>query len=1233
MTVWGANGNIFTGNRIGTNAAGTAALPNGGAGIYLGNGSSNNRIGTNGDGINDAAEGNIISGNTYDGIDLYGTGTNGNIIAGNRIGTDTAGTTALPNATGVYIIGGAQSNRVGVNGGDAGAAAEANLISGNSYSGVGIYGSGTNSNIVAGNLIGTDPGGTTAVPNQSGVAIGDQAQSNLIGTNADGSGDALERNVLSGNTYQGIFIGDSGTMQNVVAGNYIGVDSSGTAALANGSDGITIANGASANRIGTNGDGTHDAAERNVIAANTYAGVSIGDTGSDNNVIAGNYIGLDAGGAAMGNLANGVYISNGAQSNRIGTNGDNVNDAAERNVISDNAFDGVQIDGSGTSGNIVAGNYIGTDVSGTVPMGNQNHGVFLSNGAQSNRIGIHAGDAGAGNEANVISGNHWGGVALDDANTSNNVVAGNTIGMDAARTVALGNANYGVEIGNGASQNLIGGATAALGNLIAYNGWNGIRVWDNASIDNTIRANSIYGNDTPQVDLNFDGPTTNDNGDADIGPNNLQNYPLITSASAGASTTIAGTLNSAASTTYTFDFYASATPDVAYFGPGSPSQYLGSTTVTTNASGTVTFSVTLASSTFTGQWVYATATDPAGNTSEYSQSRQLPTVPVTLSATTWANIGPGPISDNNSNGPVVSGRVNVALADPTNSNVMLIATDGGGIFKTTDWNSPQPTWTPLTDTQSSLNFDVGYNTLVRAPSNSQILYGAVTGPGAGILKSTDGGGTWTLLANSTFENATMSSIVISPSDPNTLYVAVWWNYDGAGGGVYKSTNGGTSWTNITSAIHNGPVSDIVMDPTNCAGAVRRHGAGRSSATNGIWKSTNGGTSWTQLSGGLLAGSTIGDSIRLAIAPSAPSTVYATLWDTSMGNGTSGLPHRFCTTNSGASWTSLNEPMNNGNPDRESRYWHAVLSVDPTNANILYVNGDHTLYQSIDGGSTWTFLYDEDPVNVSFDDAGGVVMVGDRGIYRWTGSGQVFDNKHGNLADAEMYTIAVDPTDAGTVYGVSQDQFAILKYSGQPVWQLAGDGQEVGRVLVDPNNPSRLYAYTPGTDEAGSTAGTFVIRSDDGGASWVEKASEIPTTLAGFDLAYGNQHRAFVMDPGNASRLLLGIDQVWESTDSADTWTAISPVLSSGSIITALGIARSASGTIYAGTQDGKIFVTTTDGSGGWTNRTSGLSLGATTTSSTSRSIRPTRIMPTLRSVLNARAIPTTSRSSSQATPG
>ena len=219
--------------------------------------------------------------------------------------------------------------------------------------------SSSNSNVVAGNFIGTDASGSVALGNgTTGLQIGG-ASFNRIGTNADGVSDAAERNIVSGNLIEGISISGD---QNVVAGNYIGTNVSGTLAVPNGTgtvtgQGVRLDLGAQANLVGANGDGVLDAVERNVISGNIGSGVHLIGSGTNNNVVAGNFIGTDATcTSAVPNTRFGVRIQQSAAANLIGTDGDGLADAAERNLISGNARAGIRIEDLGTDRNVVAGN-------------------------------------------------------------------------------------------------------------------------------------------------------------------------------------------------------------------------------------------------------------------------------------------------------------------------------------------------------------------------------------------------------------------------------------------------------------------------------------------------------------------------------------------------------------------------------------------------------------------------------------------------------------------------------------------------------------------------------------------------------------------------------------------------------------------------------------------------------------------------------------------------------------
>ncbi|MDT7807412.1 MAG: hypothetical protein QOJ70_1225 [Acidobacteriota bacterium] len=323
-----------------------------------------------------------------------------------------------------------------------------------------------------------------------------------------------------------------------------------------------------------------------------------------NNVVEGCFIGTNTTGTTDLNTgSDGIFVS--TANNRVG--GTN---PAQRNIISGNDTFGIEITGSGATGNQVKGNYIGTNAAGTADLGNGSNGIHIF-AAPNNIVG-----GATVADRNVISGNDGSGVFIGNNTATGNIVRGNFIGTDASGASALGNTGNGVVI-NAASANNIGGTTAVEGNRIAFNGVGGVVVEASAT-NNAILGNATFQNGGLGIDLNSNGVTANDANDADTGPNNLQNFPVLTAAtSSGGNTTIVGTLNSTASTAYRVEFFSNATCDAS--GNGEGRTFLGFANVTTDGAGNATINTTLGATTTVGEVVTATATDPAGNTSEFSQ--------------------------------------------------------------------------------------------------------------------------------------------------------------------------------------------------------------------------------------------------------------------------------------------------------------------------------------------------------------------------------------------------------------------------------------------------------------------------------------------------------------------------------------------------------------------------------------------------------------------------------------
>ena len=364
-----------------------------------------------------------------------------------------------------------------------------------------------------------------------------------------------------------------------------------------------------------------------VINRWTNPGIAI-DAGSGQgvlggHVIRGNFIGTDPTGTlAAPNGGYGIFLR--SPNNTVG--GPN---PADRNVIVGaggsfaaglrfEADNGVAVDGS-----LVQGNYIGTDATGTVGLG-AGDGIYVGPGS-----GITFGGASAG-QGNVISGN--GGYGLHMASPgcagtiSGNVIQGNLIGVDATGASPLGNTQGGLLLGCPSNGNQIGGTATGAGNVIANNGAPGpgagvgVFLDSSAGTGNSIRANLIYANKGIGIALAFSDPNPNDLLDGDTGPNNLQNFPIISSAVPGSGNTqITGALHSTPNTTFDLDFFSN---DACIPFPHEYLEgriYLGSGVTATNGSGTGLFDLTVPVQIGAGEHVTATATDPSGNTSEISQ--------------------------------------------------------------------------------------------------------------------------------------------------------------------------------------------------------------------------------------------------------------------------------------------------------------------------------------------------------------------------------------------------------------------------------------------------------------------------------------------------------------------------------------------------------------------------------------------------------------------------------------
>ena len=429
--------------------------------------------------------------------------------------------------------------------------------------------------------------------------------------------------------------------EHLIIDNYIGTPPFGSSVAGNGGSGILVS-GSANNQLGSLMPGGGN----NYSSGNGRYGIEIRGAASTGNILNANYIGVGvniAGGdIPLPNALGGVLID-GAPGNRVGSLERAV--AGSSNVISGNNGPGVRVTGPVSVGNTVGGNHIGLNWVGSTAVSNSGQGIVVEEGARQTQI-----------IANDIAGNLGGGVLITGPETGGSVLEGNHIGTthdatEAGAGMPIGNGPLGVGVHLRSPDNRVGGDAPdpSVRNIIAYNEGGGIVVQGVPSQGgppegNTFAGNAIHSNGGLGVDLRRDGVTANDPGDADRGPNGLQNFPVVTSAALAETpnpwpapttvgTRVRGTFNSTPNTTFKFRFYANPEPDSSGFGEGRT--YLGMADVTTDAAGNAAFDVTIHAGDLAdvqpaparpGEYVTATATAPDGSTSEFSNAALVPGV-------------------------------------------------------------------------------------------------------------------------------------------------------------------------------------------------------------------------------------------------------------------------------------------------------------------------------------------------------------------------------------------------------------------------------------------------------------------------------------------------------------------------------------------------------------------------------------------------------------------------------
>lgn len=538
----------------------------------------------------------------------------------------------------------------------------------------------------------------------------------------------------------------------------------------------------------------------------------------------------------------------------------------------------------------------------------------------------------------------------------------------------------------------------------------------------------------------------------------------------------------------------------------------------------------------------------------------------------WTPVGPAP---DNSAPSSTTGRIRAIAIHPQDPRTIYLGSASGGVWKTTDDGA---TWQPLTDGECTLSVGA----LAIDSVNPRIVYAGTGEPGmwgCGILRSVDDGQSWTQIGSSTLgASATYRLLIDSTTagspDRTTLFVATT-------SGTFRTTDGGNRFEKLSINA-----TDLVMDP----GDPRLMYA----AASGLFRTTNGGTSWTQLRNGLP--SEIGFA-ALAIDPASRQTVFAAV----TARGRDGLLGIFRSVDAGESWTPLSlagvrafcgSQANVEVTCRQCSY-NLALAVDPVRPKTLYF-GEILVYRSNDGGESWRDVGTwRDPCRtwvgvgldnheLRFDQLGRLYLVSDLGVHRSIDGADSWQSLNTNLSLRQFYPgLSLHPTNPSFLLAGAQDGGVFQYRDG--TWQIAASSQialfgDGGYTAIDPINPNVVYAEHQWNNGQGSA----VSRSDSGGGnSFVPKTAGISTSDRASFIP------PLVMDPGNSNRLAFGTERIYLTENRAESWSPISPSLSPQGVTRALAFAPTARGTLYAGTTDGKVFLTQGDGDS-WLNVTGNL---------------------------------------------
>jgi photosystem II stability/assembly factor-like uncharacterized protein len=560
-------------------------------------------------------------------------------------------------------------------------------------------------------------------------------------------------------------------------------------------------------------------------------------------------------------------------------------------------------------------------------------------------------------------------------------------------------------------------------------------------------------------------------------------------------------------------------------------------------------------------------------------------------------------------GPFRGGRTRAITGVPGQPHTFLAGAVNGGVWKTDDDGR---TWNPIFDSQPTQSIGA----IAVAPSDPKVIYVASgeglhrpdLSVGNGVYRSNDGGQTWTHLALD--DSQQIPSIAVDPRDANRVYAAVLGHPYGrsAQRGLYRSLNGGATWSMVLDQGEDTGASFVRVDPFD----ARTLYAGFWNARSGPWedktmfngphgglfKSTDGGDHWRPLTQGLPLGLS---QIDVAVAPSARGRLYATLATSSnpaAQGGAAPTTGVYRSDDGGEHWhvatTDPRPGLRIGGGDL------SILAVDPKNADVVYSASIVTM-KSTDGGSHWVSFKggpggdDYQAMWISPDDSQHIALVGDQGSLITVNGGKTWSTWY-NQPTAQLYHVSVTPTypyrlcsgqqESGSVCISNRGNDGIITFrEWHPVGVI-----EYGYVAPDPLDPDVIFG-----------AGRNVVTKTHLSTGQVQNISPIPVPSPDVRT---DRTEPILFSPQDPHRMYYAANRLYATNDGGANWQTISEDLtrpSSGSpasvgdmhadqaelqrgVIYAVSASPLTKGLLWAGTDDGLIWVTRNEG-GTWDNVT------------------------------------------------